>query len=105
MLLDYGAVVAHVFLREQREFYDLDRLFSDAAHHDPLTGELVTPMVAGADDRASHQDVELGVPGVPVMPTPATATSGAGGPDEPADGVGRGDDVVRPRGQGQGGGA
>ena len=70
VLLDYGPVVAHVFLREQREFYDLDRLFSDAAHHDPITGDLVSAMVAGADDRAAHQDVVLGVPGVPVMPTP-----------------------------------
>lgn len=88
VLLDYGAVVAHVFLREQREFYDLDRLFSDAAHHDPLTGELVTPMVVGADDRTSHQDVELGVPGVPVMPTPSTAVADGGAPATAVEGGG-----------------
>lgn len=31
MLLDYGDLVVHVFLDEQRAFYDLDRLWADAA--------------------------------------------------------------------------
>lgn len=73
VLLDYGNVVVHVFLREQRAFYDLDRLFSDAAQHDPLTGDQVREMVAGAADRDANQDVELGVPGVVVMPRPDVA--------------------------------
>ena len=30
-LLDYSAVVIHVFTEEGREFYDLERLWSDAA--------------------------------------------------------------------------
>ena len=30
-LLDYSAVVSHVFTEEGREFYDLERLWSDAA--------------------------------------------------------------------------
>ena len=30
MLLDYSAVVVHLFLPDQRDFYDLDRLWRDA---------------------------------------------------------------------------
>lgn len=30
MVLDYGDVVVHAFTQEQRRFYDLERLWSDA---------------------------------------------------------------------------
>lgn len=30
VLLDYGQVIVHLFGREQREFYDIERLWKDA---------------------------------------------------------------------------
>ena len=40
-LLDYGDVVIHIFLAEQREFYDLDGLWIDAKRLiiDPILSE------------------------------------------------------------------
>lgn len=34
ILLDYGSVIVHVFTGESREFYNLERLWSDAAKVD-----------------------------------------------------------------------
>lgn len=41
VLLDYSSVVIHIFMPEAREFYNLERLWSDAVPVD-LTG-IVTP--------------------------------------------------------------
>ena len=38
VLLDFGDLVCHVLHTEQREFYALERLWSDVPHRDPLTG-------------------------------------------------------------------
>lgn len=39
ILLDFSSVVVHIFMDETRKFYDLERLWSDAAEVD-LSEEL-----------------------------------------------------------------
>lgn len=48
LLLDYGDVVCHLFLPEQREFYSLERLWADVPRIDVPAGQ---PTAAG-DGRA-----------------------------------------------------
>ena len=48
VLLDYGDFVVHVFLDEVREYYDLDRLWSDASPVDGAT--LVTELPAASGE-------------------------------------------------------
>jgi len=40
LLLDYGCVIVHIFMKEAREFYTLERLWSDAEDID-IKGLLV----------------------------------------------------------------
>ena len=44
LLLDFGDVVCHLFSREQREFYSLERLWADAPRIDVATGERLAPV-------------------------------------------------------------
>jgi ribosome-associated protein len=43
VLLDYGDLVCHLFLEEQRGIYALERLWADVPRRDVLTGELQQP--------------------------------------------------------------
>jgi len=36
ILLDYGTVLVHIFLKEQREYYNLERLWEDSEHVEVL---------------------------------------------------------------------
>lgn len=35
VLLDFGSVIAHLFLRDEREFYNLEHIWNDAERIDP----------------------------------------------------------------------
>ena len=41
VLLDYGELVCHLFLPEQRQLYSLERLWADVPRLDPRTGEVL----------------------------------------------------------------
>ncbi len=47
VLLDYGDFVVHIFLDEVREYYDLERLWSDAARLDWVTLARDLPVASG----------------------------------------------------------
>lgn len=46
VLLDYGDLVCHLFLEEQRGLYALERLWADVPRRDPVTGDPVEPAAA-----------------------------------------------------------
>lgn len=51
LLLDYGDLVCHLFLAEQRETYSLERLWADVERRDPHSGaviESVGPRAGGS---------------------------------------------------------
>lgn len=43
VLLDYGDVVVHVFHAEDRDVFDLERLWADVPRRDPRTGAVTDP--------------------------------------------------------------
>lgn len=50
VLLDYGDVVCHLFLAEQREFYALERLWADVPRHD--VDRVLAPAAVGGGTEA-----------------------------------------------------
>lgn len=46
VLLDYGDLVCHLFLPEQREFYALERLWADVPRRDIASGERLEPLTS-----------------------------------------------------------
>jgi ribosome-associated protein len=53
VLLDYGELVCHLFLPEQRQLYALERLWADVPHLDPHTGANVGGAAPSASQRGS----------------------------------------------------
>lgn len=54
VLLDYGDLVCHLFLPEQREFYALERLWADVPRRDPASGDTLHPLTPFRET-AEHQ--------------------------------------------------
>ena len=53
VLLDYGDLVCHLFLPEQRQLYDLERLWADVPRLDPRSGEVTQTAVPAAHNVGS----------------------------------------------------
>lgn len=54
VLMDYGSFIVHVFTEEAREYYDLERLWSDVPQ---LTADGVSAPVLSADADDTESDV------------------------------------------------
>jgi ribosome-associated protein len=54
VLIDYGELVCHLFLPEQRQLYALERLWADVPHLEPHTGEIADGVtsLAGSSGRS-----------------------------------------------------
>jgi ribosome-associated protein len=56
MLLDYGDLVCHLFSTEQREYYSLDRLWSDVPRRDVRTGDVIDEPVVVSVRTAGREE-------------------------------------------------
>lgn len=63
MLLDYGDVVCHLFLPEQRGFYDLERLWGDVDRRELLTDRPTGPRSPAGPDAGVTSRPGTGVEG------------------------------------------
>jgi ribosome-associated protein len=59
VLVDFGAIVVHIFLKDIREFYSLERLWRDAREVD-ISG-LITPDAATTAAAVSEKGTEKGL--------------------------------------------
>jgi ribosome-associated protein len=59
LLLDYGDFVVHVFQPAEREFYRLEKLWSDAPRLD-LPADATAPVEPAEDDAAQHAEEDGG---------------------------------------------
>ncbi len=75
VLLDYGDLVCHLFLTEQRGLYALERLWADVPRRDVHTGEVLPSDVGVAVAAAAGHAVPAGSATTSAAPRGGSATA------------------------------
>lgn len=57
-VLDFGTVIVHVFLKDAREYYSLERLWKDAPQEEAKPEDYPLPKSAEADDAGDDEGFE-----------------------------------------------
>lgn len=57
-VLDFGVVIVHVFLKDAREYYSLERLWKDAPQEDAKPEDYPLPASDSVDDEADEEGFE-----------------------------------------------